>query len=87
MLRRTKVKIGSMVVLAKGLPDDPMYQTSLWETDLHFLRDPFTLKISGVWIEQRDICIVIDRIGTGFVLLTPRGEIGWIGKERMEIVR
>ena len=87
MLKKTKVKIGSMVMLAKGLPDDPMYQTSLWETDLHFLRDPFTLKISDVWIEQNDLCIVVDQDAAGVVILTPRGKVGWIGKERMEIVR
>jgi hypothetical protein len=87
MLKKTKVKIGSMVMLAKGLPDDPMYQTSLWETDLHFLRDPFTLKISDVWIEQKDLCVVVDQDTAGVVILTPRGNVGWIGKERMEIVK
>lgn len=76
-----------MVMLAKGLPDDPMYQTSLWETDLHFLRDPFTLKISDVWIEQKDLCVVVDQDTAGVVVLTPRGNVGWIGKERMEIVK
>jgi hypothetical protein len=74
-------------MLAKGLPDDPMYQTSLWETDLHFLRDPFTLKISDVWIEQKDLCVVVDQDTAGVVILTPRGNVGWIGKERMEIVK
>jgi hypothetical protein len=74
-------------MLAKGLPDDPMYQTSLWETDLHFLRDPFTLKISDVWIEQKDLCVVVDQDTAGVVVLTPRGNVGWIGKERMEIVK
>ena len=87
MLKKTKVKKGVLVSLAKNLPDDPMYQTSLWETDLHFLRDPFTLKISGVWIDKGDVCIVIEQDSSGVIILTPRGEIGWIGKERMEIVR
>jgi len=87
MLKRTKVKVGSMIMLAKDLPDDPMYQTSLWETDLHFLRDPYTLKISKVWINKGDVCIVIEQDSSGFIVLTPRGSIGWIGKERMEIVK
>jgi hypothetical protein len=87
MLKSTKVKLGAMVTLAKGLPDDPMYQTSLWEADLHFLRDPFTLKISNVWIEQNDLCIVVGQDASGFTILTPRGCVGWIGKERMEVIK
>lgn len=87
MLKKTKVKKGTLVSLAKNLPDDPRYQTSLWETDLHYLRDPFTLKISNVWIEQNDLCVVVDQDESGVVILTPRGNLGWIGKERMEIVK
>lgn len=87
MRRTTKIKKGLLVSLCRDLPDDPRYQTSLWESDLHYLRDPYTLKISNVWIDKDDLCIVIDQDSSGLVILTPRGLLGWIGKERMELVR
>lgn len=87
MLNATKVKIGSLVTLAKNLKDDPKYQISMWESDYHFLRDPFSLKISNSWIEYGDICITVKQDSSNIMILTPRGCLGWIGKERMEIVK
>jgi len=87
MLKGTKVKQGCLVTIAKDLNDDPKYQISIWEQDYHFLRDPFSLKISNVWIKQGDICMVIEQDYSGITVLTPRGHIGWIGKERMEVIK
>jgi len=85
-VKGTKIKRGSLVTLIKDLKDDPKYQVSMWEMDHYFLRDRFSLKISNVWIKQGDICIAIDQDYSGIVVLTPRGMVGWIGKEKMEIV-
>jgi len=87
VLGRTKVKPGTLVMLAKDLKDDPKYQISLWENDYHFLRDPFSLKISNVWVQRGDVCVVIKQDYSGITILIPRGHIGWIGKERMEVIK
>jgi len=87
MLNGTKVKRGSLVQLKKDLNEDPKYQISMWEPDYHFLRDPFSLKLTNVWIQPGDVCVVVEQDYTGLVVLTPRGNVGWIGKERLEIIK
>lgn len=89
MMRGTKVKPGTMVKLADNLPEDPMYKLDPWE-DYYYLRDPKTFKIlRNVWIKTGEICIVIDSESdfTDLLIITPRGHIGWIGKEKMEVVK
>jgi hypothetical protein len=85
----TKVKPGTMVKLIDELPEDPMYNSNPWE-DYYYLRDPNSLKVlHSVWIKTGEICIVVDSDSsfTGLVVATPRGHLGWIGKEKMEIVK
>jgi len=83
----TRVKSGVLVKLVDGLTDDPMYQLNMWE-DYFYLRDPFSLKISNrSWIKTGEICIVIRSDHSGLVVCNPRGELGWIGKEKMEVIK
>jgi hypothetical protein len=85
----TKVKPGTMVKLIDDLSVDPMYNMSPWE-DYYYLRDPKSLKILySVWIKTGEVCIVVDSDSdfTGVVVFTPRGHLGWINKEKMEIVK
>ncbi len=76
-----------MVKIIDDLPDDPKYQLDLLRYDFYFLRDPKQFSILNVWIKQGEICIVVDQDFFGVVVLTPRGHIGWIGKEKMEILK
>jgi len=89
MKLETKVKPGTMVKLIDDLPDDPMYNADPWE-DYYYLRDPKSLKIlHDVWIKTGDVCIVMDSNSdfAGVVVFTPRGHLGWISKEKMEVVK
>lgn len=89
MKLETKVKPGTMVKLIDDLSVDPMYNVSPWE-DYYYLRDPKSLKIlHSVWIKTGEVCIVVDSDSdfTGVVVFTPRGHLGWISKEKMEIVK
>ena len=90
MKRWTKVKKGTLIKLIDDLSDDPAYKNQLkfWENeDAHFLRDPDTHKIINVWIMQGEVCIVLDQDRFGLKILTPRKQVGWIGKERVEVIR
>lgn len=85
----TKVKPGTMVKLVESLSDDPMYNQYPWE-DYYYLRDPKSLKIlHNVWIKTGEVCIVVesDSDFIGVVVFTPRGHLGWIGKEKMEVIK
>ena len=87
MKKTTRVKPGSMVKLIEGLRPDTLHQTSFWEEDLYFLRDPDTFKITNTWVTFGEISIVVSQDPEGLLIMTPRGHTGWIGKEKMEVVR
>jgi len=83
----TSVKPGTLVKLIDGLPDDPMYQTQDWE-DYYYLRDPTSLKISDrSWVKTGEINIVIESNYSGLVICNARGQVGWIGKNKMEVIK
>jgi hypothetical protein len=66
-----------------------MYNAGPWE-DYYYLRDPRSLKIlHNVWIKTGEICIVLETLAnsTGISVVTPRGHVGWIGKEKLEIIK
>jgi hypothetical protein len=77
---------GSLVTLIDEIIKTQQ-QVSMWKLDCYFLRDPFSLNISKSWIKKGDICMVIDQDDTCILILTPRGNTGWIAKEKMEIVK
>ena len=88
-MRGTRVKPGTMVKLADNLPDDPMYNLHPWE-DYYYLRDPTSLKIlRNVLVKTGEICIVVNSESdfTGLLIVTPRGHLGWISKEKMEVIK
>ena len=87
MRNETKVKSGTLVKLINNSTNDPMYQLELWE-DYYFLRDPRSMKIlNETWIKESDLCIVVGSDHTGLIITTPRGQTGWIGKDKMEVVK
>lgn len=87
MKRGTNVKPGTLVKLIDGLSDDPMYQTQDWE-DYYYLRDPASLKVSNrSWVKTGEVNIVIESDHSGLVICNTRGQIGWIGKEKMEVIK
>lgn len=69
------------------MPVDPRYQTAFWDNDAHFLRDPDTMQLSKRWISGGEVCLVVGQDLDGLVVLNPRSQVGWIGKERMEVVK
>jgi len=87
--KETKVKPGTLVKIRAGLEDDPKYQRNPWNDDArYFLRDPETLgMLPDTWAVPGEPCIVVDQDLIGVVILTPRGKIGWIGKEKVEVVK
>jgi len=91
MLNGMKIKRGSLVQLKKDLGlflnENSKYQISMWEMDHYFLRDRFSLKLINAWVQPDDVCIVVKQDHTGLVILNPRGNVGWIGKERLEIIK
>jgi len=82
-----KVKKGTLVALSEDVNANLKYQFPLWDSDFYFLRDPFSMKISNSWIKFGDICIVVDQDKSKIMVLTPRGGVGWISKEKMEIIK
>lgn len=92
MKTTTSVKPGSMVQLINDLTYDPMYNTRIgpgWE-DFYFLRDQKSGKImNGAWIKAGEICLVIsgEPYSPELVILSPRGHVGCIGKEKLEFIK
>lgn len=89
MKKETKVRHGTLVRIKTGMKDDPQHQPNLWNDDYRYiLRDPHSLKIAHeLWIVPGEPCIVVGSDRIGLTVLTPRGHVGWIAKEKMESLR
>lgn len=83
----TKIKPGTLVKLIDEMPGDPMYQTNMWE-DYYYLRDAASFKMSrSAWIKTGEVSLVIGSDHSGIIICNPRGQVGWISKEKMEVVK
>lgn len=88
MNKGTKVKNGTLVKLIDELLHDPKYQLTLWDDEYYFLREPKTFKLEkNIWIKKNELCMVVNQDYAGLIVLNRRGQVGWIGKDKMEIVK
>lgn len=88
MRHKTSVKPGTLVRLSRDLQDNDMFGSKIWAVEVNFLKSPHDKTLlKNVSICPDDLCIVIKADRYDLLIITPKGEKGWIKKTKMEVVK